>query len=313
MFVAWPDKTFGQLGGIDRATYIAVLTHDPKLDDAALTAALAAEPAYIGAMGSHGAQEHRRERLLAAGVTEEELAAIAAPIGLDLGGLTAEETALSIMAEIVAVRNGREGGRLCAEGAGRIHEVGTCRDRGPRARGRRGHAVRRAQTAPPIDGRPLLEHAVDAAVATSALGTCSSRSATMPTRSAPASPSGTRRAAARRGLGGGPSRLAALRGRRFGRRRGGGRPARRPAATSPAAIERVLAAGGRHGRPTVAGLSPAVLPSARCFPQWPPCAGTRAPAAPLRRRLVPCDDLGPGADVDARRRSWNRTRAVIVG
>lgn len=123
--VAWPEKAFAQLGGIDRATYIAVLTHDPKLDDAALTAALAAEPAYIGAMGSRRAQEKRRERLLALGIAEDQLARVAAPIGLDLGGLTAEETALSIMAEVVAVRNGREGGRLSAADAGRIHEVGT--------------------------------------------------------------------------------------------------------------------------------------------------------------------------------------------
>ena len=123
--VAWPEKAFAQLGGIDRATYIAVLTHDPKLDDAALTAALAAEPAYIGAMGSRRAQEKRRERLVALGISDDQLARIAAPIGLDLGGLTAEETALSIVAEVVAVRNGREGGRLSAAGAGRIHEVGT--------------------------------------------------------------------------------------------------------------------------------------------------------------------------------------------
>ena len=123
--VAWPEKAFAQLGGIDRATYIAVLTHDPKLDDAALTAALASDAPYIGAMGSRRAQEKRRERLLALGVAEHELARFAAPIGLDLGGLTAEETALSIMAEVVAVRNGREGGRLSAAGAGRIHEVGT--------------------------------------------------------------------------------------------------------------------------------------------------------------------------------------------
>ena len=67
-------------------------------------------------MGSRRAQEKRRERLLALGVAEDELARIAAPIGLDLGGLTAEETALSIMAEVVAVRNGREGGRLSARG-----------------------------------------------------------------------------------------------------------------------------------------------------------------------------------------------------
>jgi xanthine dehydrogenase accessory factor len=122
--VAWPEEAFGQIGGIDRATYIAVLTHDPKLDDAALELALRSEAAYIGAMGSRRAQEKRRERLVEKGLTDEDLARIAAPIGLDLGGLTAEETALSIMAEVVAVRNGRSGGRLSAS-TGRIHEVGT--------------------------------------------------------------------------------------------------------------------------------------------------------------------------------------------
>jgi xanthine dehydrogenase accessory factor len=123
VIVAWPTEAFGRLGGIDRATYIAVLTHDPKLDDDALLSALGSEAAYIGAMGSRRAQAVRRERLLAAGVPEEKLERIAAPIGLDLGALSAEETALSIMAEIVAVRNGRDGGRL-SQAQGRIHEVG---------------------------------------------------------------------------------------------------------------------------------------------------------------------------------------------
>jgi xanthine dehydrogenase accessory factor len=121
--VAWPEQAFAHLGGIDRATYIAVLTHDPKLDDAALEIALRSEAAYIGAMGSRRAQAKRRERLLALGVTDAEQARIAAPIGLDLGGLTSEETALSIMGEVVAVRNGRDGGRL-SSARGRIHEVG---------------------------------------------------------------------------------------------------------------------------------------------------------------------------------------------
>jgi xanthine dehydrogenase accessory factor len=122
--VAWPAEAFAQIGGIDRATYIAVLTHDPKLDDAALELAVRSEAAYVGAMGSRRAQEKRRERLLERGLSEEELMRVAAPIGLDLGGLTAEETALSIMAEVVAVRNGRAGGRL-SQSSGRIHEVGT--------------------------------------------------------------------------------------------------------------------------------------------------------------------------------------------
>jgi xanthine dehydrogenase accessory factor len=123
VIVAWPEEAFARLGGIDRATYIAVLTHDPKLDDAALAIALESEAAYVGAMGSRRAQAQRRERLLAAGVEEELLERVAAPIGLDLGAVSPEETALSIMAEVVAVRNGRDGGRLSHSG-GRIHEVG---------------------------------------------------------------------------------------------------------------------------------------------------------------------------------------------
>ena len=120
---AWPAGAFERLGSIDRATAIVVLTHDPKLDDAALHAALNSDAAYIGAMGSHNAQEARRERLLDAGVPAEELSRICAPVGLDLGALTAEETALSIMAEIVALHRGRSGGRLSESSASRIHPV----------------------------------------------------------------------------------------------------------------------------------------------------------------------------------------------
>lgn len=123
VIAAWPEEAFARAGGIDRATYVAVLTHDPKLDDAALSIALRSDAPYVGAMGSRRAQAQRRERLLAAGLDEELLERIAAPIGLDLGGSSPEETALSIMAEVVAVRNGRDGGRL-SNAAGRIHEVG---------------------------------------------------------------------------------------------------------------------------------------------------------------------------------------------
>jgi len=119
--VAWPESALERLGGIDRATYLAVLTHDPKIDDEVLQLALSAEPAYIGAMGSKRAQAERRERLLAAGVNEVELARISAPIGLDLGAISSEEVALSIMAELVAVRYGRDGGRLSARTGGSIH------------------------------------------------------------------------------------------------------------------------------------------------------------------------------------------------
>jgi len=119
----WPDEAFARVGGIDRATAICVLTHDPKLDDAALTVALRSPAGYIGAMGSRRAQEKRRERLLAQGITDEELGRLSAPIGLDLGALSPQETALSVIAEIVALRHGRTGGRLI-DARGRIHEVG---------------------------------------------------------------------------------------------------------------------------------------------------------------------------------------------
>jgi xanthine dehydrogenase accessory factor len=122
VIAAWPQEAFAQLESIDRSTAIAVLTHDPKLDDAALLAALSSEAGYIGAMGSRRAQARRRERLLAAGTSEQQLDRVSAPIGLDLGALSAAETALSIMAEIVALRNGRAGGRLI-EARGRIHEA----------------------------------------------------------------------------------------------------------------------------------------------------------------------------------------------
>ncbi|HTX31411.1 MAG TPA: XdhC family protein [Solirubrobacteraceae bacterium] len=122
VIAAWPEEAFARLGGIDPATSIVVLTHDPKLDDAALTVALRSPARFIGAMGSRRAQAARRERLLAAGLGEDELERLSAPVGLDLGAIARQETALSILAEVVAARHGREGGRL-ALGGGRIHEV----------------------------------------------------------------------------------------------------------------------------------------------------------------------------------------------
>jgi xanthine dehydrogenase accessory factor len=122
VIAAWPEEAFTRIGGIDPATSIAVLTHDPKLDDAALMIALRSPARFIGAMGSRRAQAVRRERLLAAGFTDDELERLAAPLGLDLGAISAEETALSILAEVVAARHGRDGGKL-ASARGRIHEV----------------------------------------------------------------------------------------------------------------------------------------------------------------------------------------------
>jgi xanthine dehydrogenase accessory factor len=104
---AWPDEGLDQIG-LHSDSAVAVLTHDPKLDDPALRAALRSPAFYVGALGSKATQARRRQRLLEAGVTEEQIGRLRAPIGLDLGGRSPEEIALSVMAQIVAVRNGRE-------------------------------------------------------------------------------------------------------------------------------------------------------------------------------------------------------------
>jgi xanthine dehydrogenase accessory factor len=122
VIVEWPETALIKLGGLDAATSIVVLTHDPKLDDAALTVALASPAGFIGVMGSRPAQAARRERLLAAGIEEAELGRLSAPVGLDLGATSVAETALSIFAEVVAARHNRSGGAL-RNAAGRIHAV----------------------------------------------------------------------------------------------------------------------------------------------------------------------------------------------
>lgn len=112
VLVSWPDEAFAELGGLDASTAVVVLTHDPVLDDPALVAALRSEAFFVGAMGSRRTQATRRERLAELGVTAAELARLSGPLGLDLGARSAMETALSVLGEVVAVRNGRDGGRL---------------------------------------------------------------------------------------------------------------------------------------------------------------------------------------------------------
>jgi xanthine dehydrogenase accessory factor len=111
LIVAWPEEALAQAAP-DHATAVVVLTHDDKFDVPALQAALATDAFYIGALGSRRNQERRRERLLEAGVSEEDFERISGPCGLDLGADSQPETALSILAEILAVRAGREGGPL---------------------------------------------------------------------------------------------------------------------------------------------------------------------------------------------------------
>jgi xanthine dehydrogenase accessory factor len=121
LVTAWPDEALERIAP-GAETAVVVLTHEERLDTPALTAALRSDAFYIGAIGSRRTQERRRERLLDAGLGEEELERLAGPAGLDLGAHTPPETALSILAEVLAVRGGRPGGRL-VERSGPIHSA----------------------------------------------------------------------------------------------------------------------------------------------------------------------------------------------
>lgn len=97
----WPDAVLPSLS-LDRYTALLALTHDPKIDDPALAAALRSQCFYIGALGSRKTHERRTQRLTALGFTEADLARIHAPIGLDIGAVSPAEIAVSILAELVA-------------------------------------------------------------------------------------------------------------------------------------------------------------------------------------------------------------------
>jgi xanthine dehydrogenase accessory factor len=119
--VAWPDE-FLKTAEVDGRSVITVLTHDPKFDVPVLKEALKTPAGYIGAMGSRRTHDNRTARLKEEGATDEQLARISSPIGLDIGARTPEETAIAIAAEIVALRTGHSGGRL-AERSGPIHSA----------------------------------------------------------------------------------------------------------------------------------------------------------------------------------------------
>jgi len=123
VLVAWPAEAVAELGGLDERTGVAALTHAPELDDEALTLALRSPAFYVGAMGSRRTQARRRERLLANGLTAEQLGRLCGPAGLDLGGATVNEAALAILAEAVAALHDRDGGRLTSS-ANAIHVEG---------------------------------------------------------------------------------------------------------------------------------------------------------------------------------------------
>jgi xanthine dehydrogenase accessory factor len=124
---AWPHRYLEAevaAGRVDARTVVAVLTHDPKFDVPLLQVALASDAGYVGAMGSRRTHVHRLAELRAAGVDEPALARLRSPIGLDLGGRTAEETAVSIAAELVQTRWGGTGQPL-GMATGPIHAAVT--------------------------------------------------------------------------------------------------------------------------------------------------------------------------------------------
>jgi xanthine dehydrogenase accessory factor len=119
LLVEWPEDVLEHVQP-DEATAVVVLAHEDKFDIPALLGALRSDAFYVGALGARRNQERRRERLLEEDLSEDEIDRIAGPTGLDVGAETPAETAVSILAEILAVRSGRSGGRL-KDGQGRIH------------------------------------------------------------------------------------------------------------------------------------------------------------------------------------------------
>jgi xanthine dehydrogenase accessory factor len=116
---AWPGPALEE-AALDAGSFVVTLTHDPKVDLPALAQALASPAGYIGAMGSRRTHRERVARLREQGFDDDALARIRGPVGLDLGSRSPEETALAILAEMVAVRNRRDAKPLF-EGRGRIH------------------------------------------------------------------------------------------------------------------------------------------------------------------------------------------------
>jgi len=108
LIVSWPDEAMSKLT-LDSSTYVVILTHDPKFDLPALRSVLGKEVGYIGAIGSRKTNQNRFDALRSEGFTDERLSRVHGPIGLDLGGRGAEETALGILAEITATRFGGTG------------------------------------------------------------------------------------------------------------------------------------------------------------------------------------------------------------
>ena len=121
VLVTWPGPVFEERGGgLGPRDAVCILTHDPKFDVPAIEGALGTRVGYIGVMGSRKTHTKRLERLAEVGIAGEELGRVLAPIGLDIGARSPEETAVSICAEIIARRTGRHAPSL-RDGSGAIH------------------------------------------------------------------------------------------------------------------------------------------------------------------------------------------------
>jgi xanthine dehydrogenase accessory factor len=119
LIVAWPDEALARIAP-DHNTAVVTLTHDEKFDVPALKAALRTDAFYVGAIGSRRTQAKRRERLVEEGLTDDEIAQVYGPAGLDIGADTPAEQAISMLGEALAVRAGRRGTPL-KTAPGRIH------------------------------------------------------------------------------------------------------------------------------------------------------------------------------------------------
>lgn len=107
LIIGWPDEVMAERPP-GRQTAIVTLTHDPKIDDPALFAALRSPAFFVGALGSSRTHARRVERLSAGGLTATDIARIAAPVGLDLGGRAPAEIAVAVLAEVIGARYGRQ-------------------------------------------------------------------------------------------------------------------------------------------------------------------------------------------------------------
>ncbi|MGH7911101.1 MAG: XdhC family protein, partial [Candidatus Dormibacteraceae bacterium] len=119
LVVRWPDEFLAE-APVDSRTAICVLTHDPKFDVPLLQVALGTEAGYIGAMGSRRTDDERAASLREAGIDEQQMARIRGPVGLDIGARTAQEVAVAIAAEIIALRYGSPG-RFLHDRRGAVH------------------------------------------------------------------------------------------------------------------------------------------------------------------------------------------------